>query len=75
MRNEKPLSELVRLRRATDTFAAESIADSDLDLPQACDCGRMAADRATAVEGVARSERKNERGPLRAVASCVRPGS
>src|SRR5438477_1397042 len=31
MRNEKPLSELVRLRRATDTFAAESIADSDLE--------------------------------------------
>src|SRR5437773_2085019 len=31
MRNEKPLSELVRLRRATDTFAADSIADSDLE--------------------------------------------
>src|SRR5438067_6787693 len=30
MRNEKPLSELVCLRRATDSFAAEPIADSDL---------------------------------------------
>jgi nitroreductase len=31
MRNEKLLSELVRLRRATDSFAPGPIADSDLE--------------------------------------------
>jgi len=31
MRNEKPLSELVRLRRATDSFAAEPISAGDLE--------------------------------------------
>ena len=31
MRNEKPLSELVRLRRATDSFAPEPISDGDLE--------------------------------------------
>ena len=31
MRNEKPLSELVRLRRATDIFAAEPISAGDLE--------------------------------------------
>ena len=31
MRNEKPLSELVRLRRATDSFTPEPISDGDLE--------------------------------------------
>src|SRR5205809_2739265 len=31
MRNEKPLSELVRLRRATDSFSPEAIPDGDLE--------------------------------------------
>jgi nitroreductase len=31
MRNEKPLSQLVRLRRATGSFAPEPISDRDLE--------------------------------------------
>src|SRR5437588_10054579 len=31
MRNEMPLSELVHLRRATDSFAPQPISDSDLE--------------------------------------------